>query len=523
MSLTSLWTATTLLPHHPALEQDLETSVAVIGGGIAGLTAALDLQLAGIQAVVLEARRLGAGETGHTSAHLTELIDSRYHVLESKFGRDGARLAAEASRAAIDAIEDFTHEFKAPCGFQRVPGFLYAETEAQEAELRRETESLMRAGAEVAWLDAPPTPFRVRAAIRIERQAQLDPMEYLGQLAAQFIAAGGRIFEQSEVVSVQDGSPCRVHLSSKHIVTAENVFVLAHVPVTNLLKLHTKISAHRSYAIATRMTRALPSGLFWDMEKPYHYMRTHQTERNSLLIVGGEDHKTGHAPDPHGEPFARLAKFAATHFGAGDVVYRWSGQIIEPADGLPFIGKNPGEEHVYVATGFSGTGLTLGTVAGVMLADAARGIGSPWAELFSPARLKPIAQAKEFVTENVDFPAAVVRDRFDRGEVPLAADVAPGEGRLVRANGKMLAVYRSLNGTLTACSAVCTHLGCYVHWNGAERTWDCPCHGSRFGPRGSVLNGPATRALDRATIDESLPEPKRVDPLLEPEPQPRPA
>ncbi len=487
---SSLWSETTEFPKYRTLEHAASAEVTVVGGGIAGLTAALSLQIAGKNVVLLEARHLGDGETGKTTAHLTELLDTRAFVLESRFGCGGALMAAEASRTAIATIEQLAHECAPACHFKRVPAYLYAETEEQADELRRELESLARAGTQASWVESLPLPFPTRGGIRVERQAQFHPLEYIKGLAAQFLRAGGRIYEGSEVLSVNDGEPCRVTLTGERTIVAHDVFVLTDVPVINRAALRTTNAAYRSYAIAAKITGDFPEGLFSDAYEPYHYTRLHQSERGTFLIIGGEDHET----TQHNEParaFANLEEYAATKFGLRDIAYRWSGQIIVPADGLPFIGKSPGEQHVYVATGFAGTGITFGTVAGMLLSDLVRGVPNSWVELFSPNRVRPLTQ---------ESPATITRDRFSRGDVDAVREVPAGEGRLLRSGGKMVAVFRSQSGRVSACSAVCTHMGCYVRWNSSESSWDCPCHGSRFTPEGNVLNGPATRALEAVPI-----------------------
>lgn len=496
----SIWTEGVSLPTWPSLDGDLEADIVVVGGGITGLTAATLLQRSGRSVVVLEAARVGGAETGLTTAHLTELLDTRYHELESKFGTGGARLAAESSRAAIDRIEAFSHEFKRSCGFARVPAYLYAETADQRKELETEFASLRRLGTDVSWVDSFPLSMRVEGAIRVEHQAQVQPLEYLRELAALFIEAGGRIFEDTRVTAVEDGKPCTVKTESGE-VSAQDVMVLTNTPVNNLFTLHTRNAAYRSYVVASRIEAPFPDALFFDMNDPYHYTRACKTAAGNFLIVGGEDHKTGKGEETE-QHFDELKRFADSKFDVSDFQYQWSGQIIEPVDGLPFIGKNPGEQHVFVATGYSGNGITFGTLAGIMLCDELRDIANPWAKLYAPNRVKPLAGLKEFVTENVDFPAALVKDRVDRGEVKSVDEVPRGEGRLMRAKDKMVALFRDDENRVHSRSAVCTHMGCYVQFNQSERSWDCPCHGSRFDPDGCVLNGPATKPLEKVELEE---------------------
>jgi glycine/D-amino acid oxidase-like deaminating enzyme/nitrite reductase/ring-hydroxylating ferredoxin subunit len=499
MALPSLWIEDTTFPTYPMLRANLDTDVLVVGAGIAGMTASLLLRRAGKRVVLIEARRVGYGETGHTTAHLTEMLDARYHVLESKFGHEEARLAAESSRAAIDRIESFVRELGVDCGFERVPGYLYAEDEKQRSDLEKEVRSLQRAGADVAWVDSFPLSIRVDGALRVERQAQFHPLEYLRELAAQLVSSGGQIFEATSLLDVDEGTPCRVSTTGG-VVTAEHVLVLTNAPVSTRFALHPKVAAYRSYAVAARLEKPFPPGLFWDMQDPYHYTRAQKTRSGSFLIVGGEDHKTGKKKDT-GKCFDRLREYAETQFGIADISHRWSGQVIEPTDGLPFIGRNPGGRHVHVATGFSGTGMTFGTLAAMILSDAVLGVENPWAKLYDATRVKPLAQAREFVAENVDFPAHLVTDRLVRGEAGSIDQVPSGEGRLLRSGRKMVAVYRDEAGTVHARSAVCTHLGCHVQWNQEERSWDCPCHGSRFDVDGAVLNGPAVKGLEEAPLD----------------------
>lgn len=491
----SLWHHTSVIPSFARLTDARGADVVVVGGGISGVTAALLLQRAGKQVILLESRRLGAGETGYTTAHLTEILDTRYHVLESKFGGHQTHLVAQSSRLAIDKIESLVQEFGADsCGFGRVPGYLFAETDEQRAVLELEIDALQRVGAKASLVENIPLPFATIGAIRIDNQAQIHPLEYLAQLTRRLISSGGQIFEQTKMLDVEEGEPCRVHTDAGELRAAQ-VLVLTHVPVANRVAIHTKIAAYRSYAIAGKAPDPeFPPGLFWDLSDPYHYIRRQDMVDGRYVIIGGEDHKTGKKENTL-ESYRALEAYARTHFPGFEASVRWSGQIMEPVDGLPFIGRNTGSTHVYVATGFSGNGITYGTLAAMSLADAVLGIRSPWTDLYDATRVKPVAQSRQYLTENVDFPTHMVTDRFAKGDVKQYQEIPMGEGRLVREQGRMLAVYRDPRGTFHVRSAVCPHLGCHVRWNKAERSWDCPCHGSRFDIEGAVLNGPATTCL----------------------------
>lgn len=497
----SVWLSTAPRTSFPALAGNLTVDVAIVGGGITGITAGLLLAEAGRSVVVVEKGRVGGGETGHTTAHLTELVDARYSDLVNDFGIEGARLVAESSRLAIDQIEAWASTCAPQCGFERLPGFLYTERDSDLEMLHEEVNAARQAGVSCTFTTDVPLPFPARGAVRADGQAQLHSARYLVPLARAIVRAGGRIFEQTTVLSVDDGDPCRVEAEGGTIA-ARAVLVAANVPVNNRVAVHTKIAAYRSYAIGMRVNTAdRVRGLFWDTDDPYHYTRTHTIGRDHLLIVGGEDHKVG-AEDETGEAFLRLDEYTRARFPVHGLAYRWSGQIIEPVDGLPYIGRNPGAGHVYIATGYSGNGMTFGTVAGMMLSDLVLGRQNPYAELFDPRRVKPIASGIDYVRENKDYFVHLAKDRLTNANADADAlsEVPRNEGRIVVIDGRKYAVYRDAHGGVHSLSPVCTHLYCDVVWNPAERSWDCPCHGSRFDPEGRVLNGPAVQSLERVDL-----------------------
>jgi Rieske Fe-S protein len=343
-----------------------------------------------------------------------------------------------------------------------------------------------------------PLPFRTHGAIRFEDQGRFHPRKLLLPLAAQMAAGGVAIFERSRVVAVADGTPCEVRTQTGRL-HATRVVVVTDSIIQNRVLLQTKLAPYRTYALAAAYPQELP-GLFYDTAEPYHYIRTHPGPNGPWLIVGGEDHRVGEGTDTH-QRYQRLERFTRRRFVAGEVGYRWSGQVAEPVDGLPYIGQNPLSKHVFLATGFSGNGMVNATLASDLLTQLATGERHRAAELFDPRRITPLASAKSFVEENVDFPAHLLLDRLPT--LRRSVDQVPrGEGRIVSVSGRKLAVYRSDEGQVRALSPVCTHMGCHVHWNTEARSWDCPCHGSRFSPDGEVLHGPAVRALKPVELEE---------------------
>jgi len=477
--------------------------VAVVGGGITGLTTAYLLAKTGAKVVLLESRRIGDGETGHTTAHLTEIVDTRYETIESRFGNGAARLVALGQRLAIKSIRNFVEQWDVPAQLASVPAYLYAETYEERDELRKEVEACRRAEVPAVWSEECPLPFATKGALRLDNQAQIDPGPYLAALARAFVEEGGQIYEQALVTSVEDGEPCRVETAAGKLL-ANKVVLATHVPFTHRVLLQTKIAAYRTYAVAVPLTdETRLEGLFWDCQTPYHFTRKHVIDGRAHLIVGGEDHRVAHNEGEEVAAFERLESYVRDHFESRVLAptYRWSGQIIEPVDGLPYVGKDAASENVFVATGYSGNGMTWGTLSAFVLADLVRGLENPWRDLLQATRIKPFASAKSYLAENALFPEHLLVDRLKRAKREDALSSLPaGQGAIFRIRGERMAVFRRDDGSLVTCSAVCPHLGCIVHWNAGERSWDCPCHGSRFDPEGQVLNGPASSPLPKRTI-----------------------
>lgn len=495
----SLWSSTSVVRTVP-LTEDLRVDVLVVGAGITGLTAALLLARAGRRVAVVEARRIGSGVTGSSTAHLTEVLDTRYHVIENDFGADAARAVAASSRHAIERIASLIEEESLEgAAFERVPGYLFTEREDGVDELRTEHAALLRVGADAVLVDEAPLPFPVKAAIEIGSQAQLNPLAYVSGLAASCVRHEVGIYEDTRVVRVEEEDDgCHVHTERGLEIVADAVFLATDSPLTRFF-LQTKIASYRSYVVAFPWSESL-RGLFWDTSDPYHYVRTAELDGRRWLIVGGADHKTGNETETESH-VRELVAYARQRFGTAEPAMTWSAQVVEPADGLPFIGKAGRSSRIHVATGFSGNGLTFGTVAAEIVVDAILGRANRWAELFHASRVKPVAGFESFVQENLDVGIHAVTDRF-RPVDDGTESIARGEGKIVRVGGRKLAVFRDDQSRLHALSPVCTHLGCQVQWNQTEQSWDCPCHGARFGVDGEVVHGPAVHALRAIAIVE---------------------
>jgi glycine/D-amino acid oxidase-like deaminating enzyme/nitrite reductase/ring-hydroxylating ferredoxin subunit len=491
-------------PSYASLGGSTAADVCVIGAGIAGMTTAYSLVREGKSVVVLDDGPVGGGMTQRTTAHLANAIDDRYVRIERLHGRDGARLAADSHTAAIDRIESIVSEERIACDFERLDGYLVAARGTPADFLDRELAAAHRAGLGdvAAAARAPVGAFETGRCLRFPRQGQLHPGKYLAGLARALERHGGRIFCGTHAESV-DGAAARVTTTAGHTVTAGAIVVATNTPVNDIVTIHTKQAPYSTYVIAARVPRgSVAKALYWDTADPYHYVRLHDDGGDELLIVGGEDHKSGQANDGR-ERFARLEQWMRERFPmAGTVELRWSGQVMEPIDGVAFIGRNPGDaNNVYVATGDSGMGMTHGTIAGMLLADLIVGRTSPWAQLYDPAR-KMVRAPIEYAKENLNVAAQYFEDYLGGGDVDSVDELAPGEGAVLRRGLAKIAAYRDYDGLLHERSAACPHLGCIVTFDSVEKTWDCPCHGSRFDPYGRVIVGPANRNLASAAQAE---------------------
>jgi glycine/D-amino acid oxidase-like deaminating enzyme/nitrite reductase/ring-hydroxylating ferredoxin subunit len=488
-----------------ALRESLRTEVCVVGAGIAGMSVAYLLGKAGKKVVVLEDGPVGGGQTGVTTAHLASAMDDRFYHLEEMHGRDGSRLAYESHQAAIERIARTVADESIDCDFRELDGYLYLAPEHGREELEKELEAARRAGFTDAELleTIPGAPFDSGPCIRFPHQGRFHPMKYLRGLSAAVQRDGGRIFTGTHVDEVNGGDDAHVRTSDGFTVHADAIVVCTNTPFNDRVVIHTKQSPYLTYAIAARLEGdGAPDALLWDTGDPYHYIRLQEVKKggkgHQVIIVGGEDHHTGEDYD-EGERFDRLEAWTRERFPIGAVEHRWLGQVYEPVDYLGFIGRNPGgPANVYVATGDSGQGMTHGTIAGMLITDQILGKENPWEKLYDPGRVS-LRATGDFVRANLQVAGHYLEwVTGSEAEVDSTREIPRGSGAVVRRGRAPIAVYRDEEGKRHEMSAVCTHLGCIVHWNDVGKSWDCPCHGSRFEPKGEVMNGPAPVGLKPA-------------------------
>ena len=505
MKATSIWLDSQAMPRFPTLKRNLTVDVVVIGAGITGVTTAYLMKKAGLRVALLERARCGGVDTSYTTAHLASVTDLRLHEMVSSFGKAVARLVWEAGGAAIDQIFANIQTEEIACDFRWLPGYLFAAINGKEPEvegLKKDAALAEEVGISSSFL--PTVPYLASPGVKFEHQAAFHPLKYLRALLKQIPGRGSFVFEHSEVTCIMERPfVIQSHASKvfcRYLVIATHTPLMGNTSLTAATLFQSKLFLYTSYALGAKVpSDLLPEALFWDTERPYHYLRINRRRRFDYLIFGGEDHKTGQEPDTKA-PYERLEKKLHEWIPKAKIDHRWSGQVVETIDGLPYLGETA--ESQFAATGFSGNGMTFGTLGAMMAVDGVLGRRNPWSELFSPHRKKLRHGGWTYLKENADYPYYLLRNWLAGAEGKGLKALKRGHGKILNLSGKKVAAYRDNQGAVTLCSPVCTHLKCIVMWNPAERTWDCPCHGSRFLATGEVMSGPAEKPLEKIEVDE---------------------
>lgn len=491
------------MPRFLPLSESLKVDVLIVGGGNTGIVAAYLLKQAGRKVALIERDRCANVNTGNTTAHLTCVTDLGIQQLVNTFGRDHAQAIWDAGLAAIDQIQDIIAGENIACEFTRIPGYIHAsinDGKAEADDLKRDAELAQELGFPADFVSE--VPVFGREGIRFANQAKFHPLMYLAELVTRIPGNGSHVFELTEAGEFDGSSGDHILVTAnEQVITCAQVVIATDVPLMGLSNvasaalLQTKLAPYTSYVIGAKLPpHTAPEATFWDTSEPYYYLRVDHRANEDYAIFGGLDHKTGQAVQTRSF-FADLEQTLHRFLPTAVVDRHWSGQVIESHDGLPLIGETA--ERQYIASGFSGNGFTFGTLAAMMIRDAIVGRKNPWRDLFAPGRLQTRGGIWNYLTENLDYPYYMIKDRLMASEGDSLQNLKPGQGKILKLDGQRVAAYRNDDGQAIKVSVVCTHLGCHVAWNEAETSWDCPCHGSRFDVTGKVIAGPAETPLKR--------------------------
>ena len=499
----ALWSGTIKPEAFPELPGDIEVDVAIVGGGITGISTAYNLSRAGKKVAVLEARQVGMGTTGSSTGNLYAPISEHLYEISSKHNDETMKAVATSRNAAIDFIEQRVNEFNIDCEFKRVPWYLFT-TKADDARLqqvKKELTAAEKAGLPTTDVIPAGFPFQALSVTHLKDQAQFNPLRYVQQFALAIAGENCSIYENTKVVEIEDGAPCILH-TKQGKVGAKHVVQATHSP-KGIYAVHTAMEVYREYAFAVRLRGDLPpDGAYWHLEeKELYSIRPYKNEQGNFLIILDASHKIGHIEDTE-RSFKKVEEYMRGHFDVDRIEFSWAAQNYQPADSIPYIGTSPMEDNIYIATGFGPDGLTYGTLSSLIISDLILGKENQWANTYDPKRFTPAASFKRFTKENIDVATHFIKDYLITKDEEKLEEIKAGEGKVVKLNGKKAAVYRDEQGQLHAVSAVCTHMMCIVHWNNGEKSWDCPCHGSRFSIDGELLEGPAIMDLRKVDLNE---------------------
>lgn len=495
----TLWSIDVEPASYPPLAGELEVDVVVVGGGITGMTTALMCKDAGRSVVVLEADRVAAGTTGGTTGKVTSQHDLFYATALEELGEAAARRYADANEAAISTVRDLAGRYDVDPYASELPSYVYTRDADMVENLRAEVDAARTLGLPASFETDIGLPFDVEGAVKFDRQLQIHPTRLVHGYARATDGGGSSVHEQSRVVDVSEDGDTVVVSTERGTVRAKHGVIATLLPITDRGFEFAKTRPTRSYGIAVELDTEPPEPMYISAESPKRSMRHYHGDDGVYLVIVGESHETGHGEDLT-RHYRALIEFAHEHFPVRSVAYRWSAQDYMPVDGVPYIGRLDFTDHVYVATGFKKWGLSNGTVAARIISDAIDGRDNAWAEVFDSQRSEPLDKDAKLVKENLEVAKRFVSERVSLPDSSEADGLRPGQGIVVRSGGRPVAVSKDAAGQARAVDAVCTHMGCIVSWNDAETTWDCPCHGSRFGTDGEVLAGPATRNLDPADV-----------------------
>lgn len=491
----SYWIASTTGTNYPALSEDIKVDIAIVGGGITGISCAYLLTKENVKVAVLEADRILLGTTGHTTAKVTSQHGLIYNKIKNNMSEEHAKQYAEANEKAIRFIEKLIKDLNIDCDFLHQPAYVFTQKDDYVQKIMDEAELARKLGIDASFEDKIPFDIPIKAAVRFENQAQFHPRKYLLPLAVEVVNMGGSIYEQSRVIDIEENHKYILTTKQGKKVTADKVIIASHYPFYNKHGMYfARIYQERSYVLAVKVKEKYPGGMYITAEDPGRSLRLINSDEGDLIMVGGEHHKAGQGEDT-AKHYEALVDFASEVFTIEDIPYRWSTQDCTTLDDIPYAGYYTADTpNLYIATGFRKWGMTNSTASAMILKDLIIHGESPYQEVYSPSRKDILASAKEFVKENLNVAKELVKGKFT--PLPDDFEIKPGEGKIINGHGERIGAFRDDKGALHLVNTTCTHMGCELQWNSAERSWDCPCHGSRFTYEGEIIEGPAVMPLE---------------------------
>ncbi|WP_353856197.1 FAD-dependent oxidoreductase [Bacillus sp. Bos-x628] len=498
----SLWLADKKKDSFPSVSEDLTADVIIVGGGITGIATAFEMTERGLDVIMIDANELMQGTTGHTTAKVTSQHDVYYHELIQHIGMPNARLYVEANEKAKELIQTRVKEHQIECQLEVRDAYLYTKEESGVKKLKKELDAYKQLGIDHDWKTELPFDPEIKAALVMKQQAQFHPLHYLNALVQLLIERGVRIYENTAAVDVKEGHRPAVITKNGHHLTGRYIISCSHFPFYDGKGLYfTRIHPNQSYVVAAKTNKPLPDGMYLGIDQPSHSLRTAKINGEKVVLIGGEGHKTGQGGDARTH-YEALEKFGHEILGIQEVLYRWSTHDLVTMDKIPYIGyltKN--HPNILVATGFRKWGMTTSHVAATLIGDLIEGKSNPYESIYIPSRFVPDPFVKEFIKENANVAAQLITGKLNRPDQTID-NLKPGEGGIVSYEHKKCGAFKSEDGNVVLVDTTCTHLGCEVAWNNSDRTWDCPCHGSRFSVTGEVVEGPAKKPLKRSYYEQ---------------------
>lgn len=504
----SLWIASAAKTNYTALGDDIKVDVAIIGGGITGITSGYMLKKEGLSVAIIEADRIAQGTTGHTTAKITSQHDLIYSKIKSYMGDEKARQYAEANETSIRTISDLIEQEKIDCDFHKEPAYIVTSVDSYVQQIADEASTASSLGIKSSFIENTPLPFKVKGAVKFDDQARFHPRKYLLALAKKVEGGGSFIFEQTRVVDINKGSPCILVTNLGKKITADNVIIASHFPCFDGMGFYfARMYPDRSYVIAVKVKEKFFGGMYITAEEPGRSLRSQEYEGGELIIVSGEHHKTAHGTNLHTH-YENLLEFAKKHYEVQELIYRWSTQDYTTLDKVPYVGRLTSKvPNIYVATGFRKWGMTNGTASATIIRDLILKGKNPWAEVYDPSRFVLNPSITSFISINSDVAANLASGKLK--SAPENVDIEKEEAVIAEIEGNKMGMYRDKKGHLHTVDTTCTHMGCELKWNDAENSWDCPCHGSRFTYEGKIIEGPAINELQH-NYDEK----NKIDPNI---------